>query len=572
MQQISPQDITTMFLALAVLLGSAKLLGEVAQAIGQPSVIGEITAGILLGPGILGGISPKFYAALFPATGSFPLVLSVVSNIGVVFFLLTAGIEVDLSSVFRQAKSSLVISALGIVVPFAVGAATAGIFPEFMGMEKGANAIIFALFVGVALSISALPVIAKILMDLNLFHSEVGMLILGCAMLTDLAGWILFSLVLGMMTTHSTSLSELKHTILLTTLFVAGALTLGRWLVNKLLPVIQAHSTWPGGVLAFIFALTLGSAAFTEHAGIHAVFGAFIAGIVVGESRHLRRKTREHIHEVVTHVFAPFFFVSIGLQANFVKDFSLTLLLPLLLVACVGKLAGVGLGGRLAGLDQRTSWLVAFAMNARGAMEIILGLLAIQTHLIQGRMFVALVLVALLTSLLAAPVVGHMVRSERAVQLLESLSSKLFLPELQSRNSTEVIRRMCEMAAEAVEVPVERLFLPVWNRERNSPVWLFNGTAVLHTRAPGLEKPLVVAGLNKRGVHFGSRDDETACLVLLIVSGDARSQLELMRDAGRIFRRRETVEKALDATNFVEFAAAINAPADEKETAAQAPR
>lgn len=568
MQQITPQDITTMFLALAVLLGSAKLLGELAQSIGQPSVIGEITAGILLGPGILGGISPHLYAALFPTRGAFPTVLSVVSNLGVVFFLLTAGIEVDLSSVFRQAKNSLVISALGIVVPFAVGAATAGMFPEFMGMEKGANAVIFALFVGVALSISALPVIAKILMDLSLLHSDVGTLILGCAMLTDLAGWILFSLVLGMMTTHSTNFSELKHTILLTSLFVAGALTLGRWLVNKLLPIIQAHSTWPGGVLAFIFVLTLGAAAFTEHAGIHAVFGAFIAGIVVGESRHLRRKTRDHIHEVVTHVFAPFFFVSIGLQANFVKEFSLALLVPLLLVACVGKLLGIGLGGRLAGLDQRTSWLVAFAMNARGAMEIILGLLAIQTHLIQGRMFVALVLVALLTSLLAAPVVGRMIRSEREVHLRDSLSSKLFLPELHSRNSTEVIRQMCEVAGEAADVPVDSLFLPVWYRERNSRTWLFNGTAVLQARAPGIEKPLVVAGLQKRGVYFGARDEDSAYLVLLIVSGDTRSQIQLLRDAGRIFRRKETVEKALEATNFVEFAAAINAPADEQEAAA----
>lgn len=567
MQQISPQDITTMFLALAVLLGSAKLLGELFQKLGQPSVIGEILAGILLGPGILGGLSPNLYGVLFPARGSFPLVLSVVSNIGVVFFLLTAGIEVDLSSVFRQGKHSVVVSALGIVVPFAVGAAAAAMFPQFMGMEKGANPTVFALFVGVALSISALPVIAKILMDLNLLHSDVGMLILSCAMGDDLTGWILFSLLLGMMETHSLNPSELKHTILLTALFVGGALTLGRWLVNKIIPFIQAHSTWPGGVLAFIFTFTLASAAFTEHAGIHAVFGAFIAGIVVGDSRHLRRKTREHIHEVVTHVFAPFFFVSIGLQVNFVQNFSLTLLGSLFVVACAGKLLGIGLGGRLAGLDQRTSWLVAFAMNARGAMEIILGLLAIQTHLIQGRMFVALVLVALLTSLLAAPMVGHMVRSGRATHLLDSLSSKLFLPELQSRNSTEVIRQMCEIAGEAAGIPVDSLFLPVWYRERNSGTWLFNGTAVLHARAPGIEKPFVVAGLQKRGVHFGTNDD-SARLVLLIVSGDTRSQIQLLRDVGRIFRRRETFEKALDATNFVEFAAAINAPADEQEAAA----
>ncbi|HUY12032.1 MAG TPA: cation:proton antiporter [Terriglobia bacterium] len=563
MQQLSPQDVGTMFLALAVLLGGAKIAGELVQKLNQPAVLGEIIAGILLGPSFLGWLDPKLYSTLFPTDGAFPLVLSTVSNIGVVLFLLTAGIEVDLSSIFRQGKSALAVSSFGVLVPFVVGSAAAEIFPKFMGIEQGADRTIFALFVGTALSISALPVVAKILMDLNLFRSEVGMLVLSSAMLNDLVGWILFSMVLGMMNEGSASLSKIRHTILLTVAFVAVVLTVGRWLIHKVLLLIQAHTSWPGGVLAFIFTLTLASAAFTEYAGIHAVFGAFIAGIAIGDSSHLRKRTREHIHEIVTNVFAPFFFVSIGLQANFVKNFSLGLVVTLFTVACAGKILGIGWGGRLGGLDRRTSWVVGLAMNARGAMEIILGLLAIQSGLIKDRMFVALVFVALLTSLIAGPSVNYLVERRRAIHLKDCLSSKLFRGDLQGASRSEVIKELCDFAAQSIDNSPDHFFPLIWDQEAIGGSGLANGVAVPHARIRGVDKPLVVVGIHRFGVDFDSRDGKPARLIVLIVTGDNQSQIELLGDVGRLFRREETVEQALAARTFIEFMAAVNAPAED---------
>ncbi len=202
------------------------------------------------------------------------------------------------------------------------------------------------------------------------------------AMFDDLVGWILFSMVLGMMNPAAHSGGGLKHTIALVVLFAGLTLTVGRWLIDKILPFIQAHTTWPGGVLGFIFTLTFAAAAFTEYAGIHAVFGAFIVGIAVGESTHLRKRTSQHIHEIVTNVFAPFFFASIGLRTNFVANFNLGLTLTVIGVACAGKIFGAKWGARLGGMDNRASWAVGLAMNARGAMEMILGILALQagTH------------------------------------------------------------------------------------------------------------------------------------------------------------------------------------------------
>src|SRR6202162_5689987 len=196
MPHLTQHDVMTMFLALAVLLGTAKLAGELMHRLGQPSVLGEILAGILLGPTMLGHFKPQIYAFLFPSTGTMPIVLETVTTIGVVFFLLTAGLEVDLRSIFRQGKSALLVSLLGVVVPFTLGFVAAIGFPRFLGAEEGADRLIFALFVGTALSISALPVIAKILMDLNLLRTEMGTVVMSSAMFDDLVGWILFSMVL----------------------------------------------------------------------------------------------------------------------------------------------------------------------------------------------------------------------------------------------------------------------------------------------------------------------------------------------------------------------------------------
>jgi Kef-type K+ transport system membrane component KefB/mannitol/fructose-specific phosphotransferase system IIA component (Ntr-type) len=550
-----------MFLALAALLGTAKLAGELMQKLDQPSVLGEIMAGILLGPTVLGHFKPAIYQTLFPSTGAMPIVLETVTTIGVVFFLLTAGLEIDLRSIFRQGKSALLVSSFGVVIPFALGFLAAYAFPRFLGAERNADRLIFALFVGTALSISALPVIAKILMDLNLLRSEMGTVVMSSAMFDDLVGWILFSMILGMMNVGGHSTGGVKRTITLVVVFTVLALTVVRWLIDKLLPFIQAHTSWPGGVLGFIFTLTLASAAFAEFAGIHAVFGAFIAGIAVGESTHLRKRTSEHIHEIVTHVFAPFFFASIGLRTDFVSNFNWPVTLTVIAVACLGKLLGAGWGARLGGMDKRTAWGVGLAMNARGAMEMILGLLALQYGLIRESMFVALVVMALFTSLVSAPAIRFLIRRRRKIKLKDVVSNKLFMPNIDGWNRQDVLQQMCNLAAETAQNAPERFLRLVLERERIAPSGWHNHLAVPHARVTGLLQPLVVVGKSKTGVDFDARDGKPARLIIMILTPDNQSQHDLLGDAGEVFHRKEAIEQALSAETFVELVAALNAPA-----------
>ena len=412
MASLTSHEVAVLFLALGLLLATARLFAEIAKRFNQPMVLGEILAGVFWGPTIVGTLAPHFSSYLFPTQGGGALVLDGMMTLAITLFLLVAGMEVDLSTVWRQGKTAIAVSLAGIIGPFGVGFATAWFFPQLIGGQTaGVNPLVFALFIGTALSISALPVIIKTLMDLNLYRSDLGMLVVAAAVFNDLVGWIVFAVILGMI--GKTNQFSIGMTIFLTLAFAGGMLTIGRWLINRSLPWIQAHSSWPGGILGFSLSLALFCAAFTEWIGIHAIFGAFIAGIALGDSRHLRERTRATIEQFVSFIFAPLFFAGIGLKVNFVKEFDLLLVITVLVIATLGKVIGCGLAGRMSGMARREAWALGFGMNARGAMEIILGLLALQYGLINERLFVALVVMALVTSLMSGPILQKVLRLKK---------------------------------------------------------------------------------------------------------------------------------------------------------------
>ncbi|HPZ97889.1 MAG TPA: cation:proton antiporter [Phycisphaerae bacterium] len=377
MERLSSSEITILLLGLGVLLTTARLLGELAQRWGQPAVLGEMLAGILLGPTVLGTLAPSVNHYLFPETGAAALAMDGFSTLAITLFLLVAGIEVDLSTMWRQGRAAAIIGLAGIAVPFVLGYAVAVQLPTFIpeALANGdADVRLFALFFATALSISALPVIARTLMDLALYRSDLGMTVIAAAILNDLAGWIIFAIILSLMGTTAGHAASVPGTIALTLGFSLLMLTVGRWAIHRCLPWIQAHTSWPAGVLAFALCVALFCAAFTEWIGVHAIFGAFLAGVAIGDSPHLREHTRTIIGDFVSFIFAPVFFAGIGLRVNFAEEFHLPLVLLVLAIACVGKVVGCGLGARSAGLARREAWAIGFGMNARGAMEIILGL------------------------------------------------------------------------------------------------------------------------------------------------------------------------------------------------------
>ena len=289
---------------------------------------------------------------------------------------------------------------LGLVIPFALGFVFPYFFPDFFGLADGER-LLFSLFMGTAMSITALPVVVRILMDTNMFKSKIGMLIVASAMVNDIIGWLIFSVILSFMGKGSNL--SLIQTVGITLVFTFFMLTIGKAIINRVLPWVNKKLAWPGGVLSLSMAFCFLAAAFTEWLGIHAIFGAFLLGIALGDSEHMSERAKEIVHQFINNIFAPLFFVSIGLKINFVANFDLGLTLAILAISFAGKIIGSGLGAAQGGFNFRESMAVGFGMNARGAMEIILGLIALDNGLIDERLFVALVIMAIVTSMTSGP-------------------------------------------------------------------------------------------------------------------------------------------------------------------------
>jgi Kef-type K+ transport system membrane component KefB len=406
MSPLNSNEIVSFFLGIAVLLGAARILGELALKFHQPVIVGEILGGILLGPAVLGAVSPGISTWLFPRSGTSSMVLEGLAALSVALLLLVAGLEIELSQAWRQARKALLTCVMGFLFPFLTGIAAMWSFPHFFAAARaGKDPLVFTLFFGTALTIAGLPVVAKTLMDLNLFKTNIGLLIMTSAMLLDLVGWTLFSVILGVDGGGSMSDGSVGRMIAMTLGFTVLMLTAGRRGIDFAVLWVRRNLTWPGGVLGFVLVLALVSAAATEAIGIHSLFGAFLAGIAIDDSRHLDDKTRDVIKQFVVCFFAPIYFALIGVKVNFLANLDLPLIATVLALGCLSKVVGNGLGAYWGGLGKREALAVGFGMNAGGVMQIIFATLAFQHGLIKENLLVAFVLLSLTTSLMSGPMI-----------------------------------------------------------------------------------------------------------------------------------------------------------------------
>lgn len=558
MDSLTPHELTVMFLALGTLLLSARVLGEVAKRLNQPAVLGEILAGVLLGPTVLGVLAPGLSAFLFPLQGGGALALDGLTTLAIVLFLLVAGMEVDLSTVWRQGKVALWVAMAGMSLPFSLGFAVAWWAPTLVGYQPGVNHLAYALFMATVLSISALPIIAKILMDLNIYRSDLGVTVIAAAVLNDLLGWLVFAVVLGMVggTGHGLPLA---HTLWLTVVFTVAMLTVVPWGIHRILPWIHAYTSWPGGVLGFALSFCLFAAAFTEWIGIHAIFGSFLAGVALGHSTHLRERTRSTIDQFVSFIFAPLFFASIGLRVNFVTHFDLLLTLTVLLLALSGKVLGSALGGRYGGLPWREAWGAGFGMSAQGTMGIILGVLALQIGLINQQVFVSLVVMALVTSLISGPMLQRILRLKKHRRFIDHLDSQGYINRLNGTSRQEVVEELAGAVEKHAGLERKEIVAAVLAREEIMATGIGEGVAVPHARMAGLNGPLVGFGLSTTGVDFDAPDGEPARLICLILTPhhDNGAQLEILADIASTFKAAELRERVFRLNGYTEFLALV---------------
>lgn len=397
---MNPQSL--LYLQIAVMLITGLGCGVLARKVNVPAIAGELIGGVILGPTVLGALAPGCYAWLFPNLPSVTAGRDAVTRLGLLLFMVVAGLEVDLTLLRKWGATIVWTSGAGILIPFLLGYELVLFMPDFWKPYLHIPVSLGAILLGTALSISALPVIARILLELNLFKEKIGVVVMAAATLDDLIGWTLFAILLSHLPGQTSSGRSVWITLVLVIGIFIFALTIGRHLGQALLRRVHRGSSEARATpIAVAVALALLAAAVAEAIGIHAVFGAFLVGIALAKHSGERPASQEVIRHFVLGFFAPIYFVSIGLQANFIAYFNVPLVLLVLLVACVGKIGGAWLGARIGKLASREALAVGFGMNARGAMGMVLASLALEYKLISPSLFVALVMMALVTSVLS---------------------------------------------------------------------------------------------------------------------------------------------------------------------------
>lgn len=532
-------EIVIFLLSISIMLFFARFLGEVFNKMKQPAIIGEIIAGIVLGPTIFGNLLPGLQQTLFPQSGNVTLVLNGIVQLAVIMLLIVSGLEVNLALIAKQGKTAFYTSSLGMAIPFILGFVPFYFFSDYFEVATG-NQLIFGLFMGTAMSISALPVIARTLMDMNLLKSELGVIIIASAIVNDLFGWIFFSIIIGMISSGGESNVLLQVGGIFLFLFLLFAI--GKPITDRLIPRIQNNLSYPGSILSFIFITGLVAAAITEAAGIHAIFGAFMIGVVIGDSSHLKETTREIIHQFVTNIFAPLFFISIGLKVDFVAHFNPVLVLIVLVLAIAGKVVGCGIGARLGGMSKPESMAIGFGMNSRGAMEIILGLLALQAKIINEEVFVALVVMALVTSLVSAPMMSFFLGSIKKFETLKQILDVKNIIFSSDNQKEKIIGKLTDFLALQSGLNSAKIYQEVTAKDSYFSPVILPGLALPHAKMD-VKRPFLAISINRNGYIYSADEEQPVFVTILLVSPveKAETHLNILAEIVSAFKEEEAV-------------------------------
>ncbi len=400
-----------LLLAQAVLvIGTSRVLALVLRKLGQPLVIAEVLAGIALGPSLLGVLSPSTLQLFFPASSMG--LLGVISQLGLVFFMFLIGLELEPALLRGLGKSALAISPTSIALPFALGAGVAVWLAPTLSLP-GVPVSSFVLFLGVAMSITAFPVLARILSERGLIHTPVGALAIACAAVDDVTAWCLLAFVAAVV--RASGLAAAALTLVFAVVYCAAMWFVARPLLAKLVRQRTDRRGISQRMVAFTVVLLLLSALTTEAIGIHALFGAFFFGVIIPREGGLAHGLRERLEDLVVVLLLPLFFAYSGLRTQLgLLDTSGAWLICglLILVAVAGKWGGSTLAARATGQTWKDAMAIGVLMNTRGLMELVVLNIGLDLGVISPQVFTMMVLMALLTTVMTSPLLAMLQREE----------------------------------------------------------------------------------------------------------------------------------------------------------------
>jgi Kef-type K+ transport system membrane component KefB/nucleotide-binding universal stress UspA family protein len=391
--------------AIVAILIVSRLLGEAMQRLGQPAVIGHLIAGILLGPSFFGLIWPEAQHALMPTDPAQKAMLNGLAQFGVLLLLLLTGMDTDVALIRRIGRPAIAISVTGIAVPFVCGVAIALLLPETL-LPHPEQRFVTALFLGVAMSISSIKIVAMVVHEMNFMRRDLGQIIVASSIIEDSIGWIIIAIVFGVSGAGSVQIGSLVASVLGVAVFLALSMTIGRWLVAFTIRFVNDNFISELPVITLILIIMGLMALATAGLGVQTVLGAFVAGLLVGESPILTKQINNQLRGMITSFFAPIFFALAGLSADLTTLKSPTLAiatLALILAASIGKFAGAFVGGAIGRLSGKEALALAIGMNARGSTEVIVASIGLSIGALSQNLYTMIVVMAVLTTCAMPP-------------------------------------------------------------------------------------------------------------------------------------------------------------------------
>jgi K+:H+ antiporter len=428
------------FLAqLMVLMLVGRLIGEAMQRIGQPSVMGQLLAGILLGPSVLGWVWPELQHWMFPAGKEQKAMIDAISQFGILLLLLLTGMETDLKLVRKVGRAAVSISLTGVAVPFACGAVLGIFLPDSLLPDAGKR-LITSLFLGTALSISSIKIVAAIVREMKFTRRNLGQIIVASAIMEDTIGWVIIAITFSLAEAGTIDIGSVAKSVIGTAVFLIASFTIGRRIVFYLIRWANDNFESDFPVITTILIIMGGMALTTHFIGVHTVLGAFVAGVLIGESPILTKHIDEQLRGLILAFFMPVFFglAGLGTDLTILRNPELLLLaIGLIAIASVGKFAGAFVGGEIGGLTRREALALACGMNARGSTEVIVASIGLSMGALSQNLFTMIVAMAVTTTMAMPPMLRWALarvplsKSEKERLEREEIEARGFVPNLE---------------------------------------------------------------------------------------------------------------------------------------------
>jgi Kef-type K+ transport system membrane component KefB/nucleotide-binding universal stress UspA family protein len=433
---------TAIFVAeLILLLFVGRLFGELLSRIGQPPIFGQLLAGVLLGPSVFGALLPALQQEIFPGTPALKSMIDAVSQIGILLLLLLTGMETNLALVNRKRRAVVSTSVAGVAVPFLCGLLLAYALPAALIPDPNVR-LVTALFLGTALSISSVKIVAMVLMEVGAIRRDIGQLILATAILDDTIAWVLVAVIAGLAAHGAVSVASAGASLAGTFAFLFVSLTFGRRVVGWVIRWTNDNLTIEMPVITAILLVTLVMALSTELIGVHTALGAFVAGILVGQSPILTEHIEEELRGFIVAFFSPVFFAVAGLGMDLRALLEPSLLgftAAMIAVATVGKFLGAAVGGHLGGLTWLESAALATGLNARGSTEVIIATIGLSMGVLNGQLYTMIVAMAVITTMIMPPTLRWILAR---VPLRQEEKTRLEREEAEAKQSVPHMERV----------------------------------------------------------------------------------------------------------------------------------